>query len=491
MIEALTTIQYAHGLAVQVQDLPLPLSVFYWGAAAALVLSFALLALGGHRFPAGRFIQRPDATAPAGDDAAQDVSAPSPRAWNIVAGLLGVVWLVATLATALFGSTEGAGNPAPNLVFVLGWIGIPIASVALGRLAQRLHGPLALARAGGMREHTETPAPAGLGVWLAWIGLVAFVWLELVYPTASHIRLLGWLVLGWTLAVLVAASRFGLAAVRERLDPFATYARLMAALSPWWRDPARGGRVRARLPLLGANRDIAPQPGLTMLTTFLIGSVSFDGLTRTDWWQTRVSLATANLTRQGIAPETARVAFGTFGLVIMLLLAWGLFELAAWAAGRIGRVGAELSDAPPGWRTAPGWRSARSAQFFAPSLLPIALAYVIAHYFAFFVVQVQDLVRFASDPFEQGWNVFGTADLKIRDLWIPSGTTVWMVQAISIVVGHVAGLLLAHDRALEIVPPRAGGRPDALRATLSQLPMLLLMLTYTVAGLYFLSEGLR
>ena len=87
----------------------------------------------------------------------------------------------------------------------------------------------------------------------------------------------------------------------------------------------------------------------------------------------------------------------------------------------------------------------RAAQAFAPSLLPIALAYVVAHYFSFFVVQVQDLARHASDPFGTGADWFGTADRTARDLWRPGGTLVYLVQVGAIVVGHVAGLLLAHD----------------------------------------------
>ena len=270
------------------------------------------------------------------------------------------------------------------------------------------------------------------------------------------------------IAVLVASSRFGLRDVRERLDPFATYARLLSSLSPFWRTA--DNRIRVRVPLLSANRDVPAEPGLAALGTLLIGSVSYDGLTRTDWWSERVALAAADLARDGIDPDTARIAFGSFGLVMLLLLAWGAFELAVWCATKLGKL-------VPSSGT-------RVATLFVPSLLPIALAYVVAHYFSFFVVQVQDLARLASDPFEQGWNLFGTANRRILDLWIPSGTLIWMVQVVSIIVGHVAGLLLAHDRALELAP-------DARRANRSQLPMLALMLLYTITGMYFLSEGLQ
>ncbi|MBC7461197.1 MAG: hypothetical protein H7287_07535, partial [Thermoleophilia bacterium] len=97
---------------------------------------------------------------------------------------------------------------------------------------------------------------------------------------------------------------------------------------------------------------------------------------------------------------------------------------------------------------------------------------------------------YASDPLGRGHDYFGTADFTLLVLHVPSGGAVWMGQVAAIVVGHVAGLLVAHDRALELAPKTADGRPNVRRATLSQLPLLALMLLYTVGGLYFLSEGL-
>jgi hypothetical protein len=392
-------------------------------------------------------------------------------------GGLGLLWLVAVVATSMFGGTAGGGdNPAPNLVFVLGWIGLPLAALLLGRGVLALHPVAALARLGGIEEERDdAPDTTAIGLWAAWVGIVLFAWLELVYPTTTHIRVLGVLVLVWALAGLITASVFGVRALREQLDPFGAYARLLASLSPWERTVE--GRLVLRLPLLGANRDVSAAPGLVAFTTLLIGSVSYDGLTRTSWWQERVALATADLARSGVDPDIGRQLFGTFGLAALALIAWGAFELAAWGATRLGRLttGAGLH---------------RSAQLFAPSLLPIAFAYVVAHYFSFFVVQIQDLVRLASDPLSRGWDLFGTADRLPRDLLRPSGTLVWWVQVGAIVVGHVAGLLLAHDRALELAPRRDDGRPDTRAALRSQLPMLALMVLYTVGGLYFLSEGL-
>ncbi|MCW2949782.1 MAG: hypothetical protein JWN41_795, partial [Thermoleophilia bacterium] len=447
----------AHGLAISVRDLPLPIGAFYVGATAALALSFAVLT-ARLRAPA---------------DSESDLRR-APRAfvrfvewpaWRWLASLLGVAWLVATVTVGMFGSTESAENAAPNLVFVLGWIGLPLAALVLGRGALRLHPVAALARIGGLRNETDNPVPRRLGVWVAWLGLLVFTWLELVYPTATHVRVLGVLVLAWAVTGIWAAARWGIQAWLEHVDPFGTYVRVLASLSPW--GERADGTIGRRVPLTGPNRDLAPEPGLVAFATLLIGSVSFDGLTRTGWWQSQASRAVPRLVDQGLSTFSAGVVFGTLGFMVLVALVWALFELAAYAAGRVGRlrVGHGLD---------------RSAQWFAPSLMPIALAYVVAHYFSFFVVQVQDLTRYASDPMGRGADYFGTARNTLLDLHVPDGTLVWLVQVGAIVIGHVAGLLVAHNRALELAPLRENGRVNVARVTASQLPMLVLMLLYTV-----------
>jgi hypothetical protein len=117
---------------------------------------------------------------------------------------------------------------------------------------------------------------------------------------------------------------------------------------------------------------------------------------------------------------------------------------------------------------------------FLVSLVPIALAYVVAHYFPFFVRELQWVAPLASDPFGFGWDLFGTADVK-PDIGVLPPKTIWYTQVAALVVGHVAGLVLAHDRAVELFEsPR--------KAAISQYAMLVLMVVYTVTGLWLLSQ---
>ena len=118
---------------------------------------------------------------------------------------------------------------------------------------------------------------------------------------------------------------------------------------------------------------------------------------------------------------------------------------------------------------------------FLRSLVPIAFVYMLAHYFSLFVVQGQFAIPLLSDPLGRGWDLFGTADV-VPNLTVISPNTTWYVQVGALVAGHVAGLAVAHDRAVTIFPDKR----DALR---SQYPLLGLMVLYTVGGLWVLSRG--
>jgi hypothetical protein len=112
--------------------------------------------------------------------------------------------------------------------------------------------------------------------------------------------------------------------------------------------------------------------------------------------------------------------------------------------------------------------------------VPIAFAYVIAHYFALFIYQGQAALPLLSDPLGRGWNLIGTARVT-PDLTLLSTDKIWYVQAGALVVGHVCGLAIAHDRALAVLPRMR----DALR---SQYAILVLMVFYTVGGFWLLSR---
>jgi hypothetical protein len=121
------------------------------------------------------------------------------------------------------------------------------------------------------------------------------------------------------------------------------------------------------------------------------------------------------------------------------------------------------------------------APLFVYSLVPIALAYAIAHYFSLAYYQGQWAVRLASDPLGRGWDLFGSADYAAQAHTL-SPNTIWYVQVAALVCGHVIALALAHDRAVATFQTVYG-------AILAQFSLLALMVLYTVGGLWILSQG--
>ncbi|MEO7443573.1 MAG: hypothetical protein ABIW46_08585, partial [Acidimicrobiales bacterium] len=153
----------------------------------------------------------------------------------------------------------------------------------------------------------------------------------------------------------------------------------------------------------------------------------------------------------------------TIGLVFVVGLVSLLYLAAIRSAARVvGRPEMSLVDT------------------FAPSLVPIALAYAVAHYFSLLVFEGQGAWAQASDPFGVGWDLFGSVDRPI-DYLVLSTTTISAVQAGAIIVGHLAGVVLAHDRAVARFRPKL--------ATRSQYPLLAVMIVYTAGGLFLLLQG--
>src|SRR4051794_7926000 len=437
----------AHGIG-GVQDLPVPLWLFYYGGAAVLIASFIGLGALWRRPVLERARERVFA---AGTGVALA---------RILVGTFGVFLFLVVVVSALAGTRSAFRNAAPTFVYVDFWVGVALLSALFGDVWRWLSPWRAVAdavawtaRRAGFGEGSAFVYSERLGRWPAAVLLALFVTLELAYWDPSAPRTLGVAIAWYSIMTWLGMLAFGRDAWTRNGEAFAVYFGLLSRVSP---IHLRGRWLARRLPLSGLPR-LDPRAGTLAMVAVMLGSTAFDGFSRTTFWQNRLFSVQSRWAFS--APRTA-------DLVGMLLNVGGLIgvcllvALTYTAAVRLGGV--------------------RDIGAFLGSLIPIALAYVVAHYFSLLVIQGQDTLRLVSDPLGRGWDLLGSAGFQPnRALLRPR--VVWYVQVLALVVGHVLGLCVAHDRALAL----AGTMRRALR---SQYAMLGLMVLYTVGGMWILSR---
>lgn len=451
----------AHGIA-QRADLPIPEWLFAWGAAAVLIASFVGLSV---------LWQQPVLARAAASGRTYRV--PAAIAFEVLGGVLGVGLFALAVYAGFAGNQAATANITPTLVYVLVWVAVPVASAVAGDVFAWLSPWRAVARATGWAAtrlaHADLPRPLAyperLGRWPAATGILGFAWLELVFINRDHPNLLAGLAVAYAATMLVGMSVYGIETWSRRADPFAVYFGLFARLAPLrWRD----GTVQVRVPLSGATT-LAPIAGTTALLCVGIGTTSFDGFQQGGLWSGESGVG-GRLTRffgdLGLGPEAAAQLGATVGLLAVVGIVSGVIVFGMRRASRV--TGSDHTT-PPG--------------SYVHSLIPIALAYLVAHYFSLLVFQGQAVGFLASDPLGRGDDLFGTAVWSI-DYGVISAAGIWYVQVAALVLGHVAGLALAHDRALELWP-------DRRLAVRSQYWMLLVMVTLTCLGLWLLSAASR
>ncbi|MCX4777384.1 hypothetical protein [Streptomyces sp. NBC_01264] len=471
----------AHGIGSQ-HDLPISPFYAFAGAFTALFVSFLALGL---LWSASRFRgDRSGLALPAGIQRVAD--APATR--TALRGL-GLAAALAVLLHLLLGPDDPARNPAPGAVYVLLWVGLVPASLLLGpvwrllnplrtlhrllaRLSQRLRtarpatalaaGAAATAAANsrsprrpsphlavvpdpsspepplppppGPKARPHRPLPARLGQWPAAAGLFAFTWLELVSPDPASTTTLLIALTGYAAVQLLLAARYG-EGWFDDADAFEAYSALLARLSPLGRRS--DGRLVLRNPFHGL--DATPErPGLVATVCVLLGSTAYDGFSDNPSWINAIQTS-----------PLGRTSAATLGLLGAIALVATLYCLCA-ALTRL------VCGPHPGPLTA-----------FAHSLVPIALGYLVAHYFSLLVTEGPRTVIMAvgTDNAPEPLSPLGPGGLAA-------------LQVIAVVTGHVLGVIAAHDRSVRLFPPA--------KAVAGQLPMLALMITYTVGGLSLL-----
>ncbi|MGB7861402.1 MAG: hypothetical protein WBM90_12970 [Acidimicrobiia bacterium] len=424
----------AHGIGGRL-DLPVPLEFFVVGGAVVLVISFVALAL---LWPEPRL-----------QDGPRYVGTGLRARLHPILATVGVVSLLVVIGQVVpdvFGIDRDPTRPtiAPVTMWVVFWLVVPFASALIGNWYADLN-PW---RTFGSRATIDRPRVLHrVGVWPATFVFVGVTWFELVSPSSGDPAALGIAALGYTVYLILVMGLVGRESGLTSFDAFTIYNRLFSAISPL------GRRADGKMVWRGWLRSLTVLPewrGLWVFVVAMIGTVSYDGASGTNWF--------GNITF-GLLETTG-------GQTVLLVLSVAVVALGFWVASW---MAARLSG---------GRHTASSVvQRFAHTLVPIALAYAFAHYFTLIIFEGQQLIAAISDPFGLGWDVFGTAERGV-DFFIRTSQPIWYIQVTSIVGGHLLGVVLAHDRAL------ADFGRDAVR---SQYAMLVLMVGLTALGLTILA----
>jgi hypothetical protein len=437
-----------HGLG-GAKDLPIPAALAITGGTAALIVSFCVLVLAWRRpryadAAAGQHAGRPLPPALA------DLLDSAAWAWALrILGLLFAGWFT----WALVAGPDRVTNPVFGVFYVLLWVGIVPASLLFGRIFRALSPlrtiNLLFARAtGGDPARGLAAYPEWLGLWPASIGLFAFVWQELVNPQQAYIGPMRiWLAV-YAAVMLIGSAVFGDTWL-SRADPFEAYSDLLAKLSPWARRA--DGVLAWRSPLANL-ATTKPRPGLVAMVAVLFGSTAFDSYKDSVRWVRFVDDLGGNvelINSLALLGFCAAIGFS--------------FTLATMTTG----VDPES-----------GSRRAALPNLLAHSVVPIIVGYMTAHYLSYFVEYGQTTLVQLSDPMVKGQNLLGTANWTV-DYWLSYHPSFLAdVKVIAVVLGHILGVVAAHDRALELLPKR--------HQVLGQLGLLLIMVAYTASGLYLL-----
>ena len=457
----------AHGFAVRYQ-LPLPLGYYLSAAAMAVALSFAAFALFA-RAPAARLF------------VTQLVISPPPGFWlGGLFGALGVGLFVLVLATGLFGVQSPLHNLAPAFVWILWWVGLAYVCVLFGDLWALVNPWATLAfwverlcrrRLGVWRY------PERLDLWPA-VGLfLMFAWLELIWPGRERPAALAAAIIGYSAITFAGMAAFGRDIWLRRGEAFSIASALLARFAPIARA-ANGDSLVLRPYALGLAEKGPQSPAMTAFVLTMLATVSFDGLLATPAW---AGLKAMIFATPALAPALFALerltgdVHGTLATVALIGLPLLFAAVYLGVAALVARLDASIGRAGSG---APG--AVLIARHFVMSLVPIAIAYHLAHYLSFLMIAGQVLIALISDPFGFGWDLFGTAGRRL-DVGVINARVVWYVAISAIVAGHMIAVYLAHLAALRLFGERR-------RANLSQIPMVALMVVYTTLSLWILAQ---
>jgi hypothetical protein len=451
---------YLHAFGAR-YDLPISLALYLYAAAGVVVVSFVMVAIFAGERTGERAVRYPRLAAPA------LLAIGRSPVFRAVTSAIGALALLTVVVTGLFGSQNPVRNPSQYLTWIYFWAGLVILSGLVGNLWTLFNPWTALYDLVtlGRRPAPRLQLPDAIGVWPAAAVYLLFVLLELASGVANRPAVVATLAIVYTVITVAGMLLFGrdrwlgsaeaftvLFSVIGRFGPVETERDASGRLQGVWLRPWGSGLLRRQR----AGWD------WVVFVILMLSSLAFDGIIATPAWQSFDRAMGAGAQGLGGLGEPVIRTFGLLLLTAAFLLIFVAFVRLMLFFG--GGRGEELA----------------AVTAFALTLVPIALVYNAAHNYSYLTIQSQALIPLLADPLARGWNLLPTAGYQ-PSFALAGASMVWYMQVVLIVLGHVIAVYLAHLRAGERFR-------TAQRALLSQYPMLVLMVLYTMTSLWILAQ---
>jgi len=476
LIQFATTSANAHAFG-QRYDLPLPLDIFIWGGAATVILSFLIAAFFVKHSPQNEYPRINLLGNIIGKFITHHVVI------EIIRFCFAILFLVIIIA-GFFGDQNPSKNVSVVMVWVIAWVGLAFICSLLGNFwsiinpwnnlffyAERISKKLT-----GRNLSKQKKYPIIFDYWPAVIFFLTFSWLETNWSGASKPNSLAMALTTYTGIIFIGMWQYGRQNWLEKCECFTVTFRILGKFA------ITEGNLKAnknnwylRPPGIGLYNATPAYPSLSMVIfiLLLLSTVTYDGFSETEIFvlynQVYFDLLNNAFNINEKNSETLRIFIGTTGLIFFPIIFFIVYLFFTWL---IAFMNNETHN------------TFKLMRCFILSMVPIAIAYHLSHYFTLLGIEGQSLFRLISDPFGYGWNIFGTASYE-TDITIINAKFVWYFSAILIVTGHIVAVYIAHLEALRIYGDHPEGRKLAM---ISQIPMLFLMVGYTMLSLWIIAQ---
>ena len=365
--------------------------------------------------------------------------------------LMGLIWVGIT------GPRDPLSNLLPLTIWTVWWIGFVTCLPVIGDVWRHLNPWSGVYKMLAGAQEPPLKLPDMIGIWPGVVIFLAFHIFAIADIAPSDPLRLATIIGGYWGLTLIGMMLFGRDWL-QRAECFTIFFSLVSSLTPVQRG-------KFGPPGWATLHPENVSMGHAAFCIIMLGAGSFDGLHETFWW-----LAQIGINPLEFPGRSAVIWTSTFGLIATCVALAVAFVLSVW-------IGLSLAGAPSA-------SLGTAIPYFALSLIPIAFGYHVAHYLTSFLVGVQYTIIVLSDPFATGANLFGTGDFQVTTGFLSDPGDVkliWLAQAAAVVLSHILAVIMAHAAASQLFKTQK-------QIVVSQLALSVLMIAYTVFGLWLLAS---